>query len=364
MWRIGSPGTPLAVMLDPMRLVAMLLAALLVGGCATNTYEIPHKELVRLAQTPPEARGNKVRVVQEIGSGTTVADTQEVGPQTQIIFMPRFTIFTSPRYDRRRGHLGHGGGGITHSSGGGGGGGSADDGKALAIAVIVIAAVGLFVLAGVEGSRYDGFVQLHPMHPVHLIGKDGSYTVMPLAWIDPDAAAWTDKAIVRPNDGPWHELGRAPLTRWGGTLGLYGGTGTLRSARGDNGAGPAFTIQGGYFFNQYIGLMGDIMFAWRANATNDTLFESRYMLELQMMPLQLGILHAGGYVAGGLAYRLEDGVAGGNDGSTAYSAGGQLQLDVNTRIAITARLGVTKAHEASGFGLDRMTDLIFGLSVY
>jgi len=342
-----------------MRFIAVLMAALLVGGCAASTYRIPPNELERLAQTPPEARGQKVRVVQEIGSGTTVSNTERVGPDTQIIFMPQINIYSSPRYQRGS-HIG-GGSGI---KGGKISGGSGSDGKAAAIAVIILAAVALFAVAGVEGSRYDGYVQLHPMQPVHLIGKDGSYTVMPLAWIDPLAAAWTDKAIVRPTDGPWHELGRAPLDRQGPTYGMYAGTGTLRSALGDNGAGPAFTIQGGYFFNQYVGLLADIMFAWRQNQVDDTLFESRYMLELQVMPLQAGILHAGGYVAGGLAYRFEDNVIGGNNGSEAYSAGAQLQLDINTRIALTARAGLTKAHEANGFGLDRMTDLIFGLSVY
>ncbi len=345
-----------------MRLTAVLVAATLFGACATNSYRIPPKELERLAQTAPETRGQKVHVVQEIGSGTQVNNTERVGSDTQIIFIPQINIGTSPRYQRGSG-VG-GGGGIKGGGIKGGGGGS--DGKAAAIAVIVIAAVALFAVAGVEGGRYDGYAQLHPMHPVHLIGKDGSYTVMPLAWIDPAAAAWTDKAIIRSQDGPWNPLGRAPLDREGPTYGMYAGTGTLRSADGSNGAGPAFTIQGGYFFNQQIGILADIMFAWRQNTENRTLFESRYMLELQALPLQLGPLHGGGYVAAGLAYRAEDNVMlrKGNNGSEAYSAGAMLQLDINTRIGLTARAGFTKAHEANGFDTDRMTDLIFGLAVY
>ena len=35
-----------------------------------------------------------------------------------------------------------------------------------------------------------------------------------------------------------------------------------------------------------------------------------------------------------------------------------IQLDVNTRIALTARFGLTRAHE------ERMTDALVGLSVY
>jgi hypothetical protein len=351
-----------------MRFLAITMAALLLGGgCVANTYRIPNSELQQLAQTKPEERGKKVRVIQEIGQGTVVNNTERVGVDTQIIFVPQININTGPRY-QRGGVAGGGrvGGGGTKI----GGGGSGSDGKAAAIAILVIAIGAMFVVAGIEGSRYDGHAQLHPMHPVHLIGKDGGYTIMPLAWIDPQAAEWTHKAIVRPQDGPWNPLGRGPLDRTGPTYGVYGGTGTLRSADGTNGAGPAFTIQLGYYFNQYIGLMGDLMFAWRTNSVGGVLYESRYMLELQVMPLQAGIFHAGGYVGAGWAYRFEDDVLDrvGNNGTGAQTAGAMVQLDINTRIALTARMGITKAHEA-GFGqgnsvTDRMTDIIFGLSIY
>ncbi len=340
-----------------MRLLSVVMAASLIGGCAANSYRIPSGELERIANSPPEQRGQKVRVIQEIGSGTVTNQTEHVGPSTQIIFIPQININTGPRYSRGNG--GVAGGGI----GGGGGksiGGSGSDGKAAAIAVIVLAAIGIFVIAGVEGSRFDGYAQLHPMHPVHLIGKDGGYTIMPLAWIDPEAAAWTDKAIVRPDQGPWNQLERAPLWRTGPSLSMYGGTGMLSSADGTVAAGPAFTIQGGFYLNQYIGIMGDIMFGWRNNEDNGIAFESRYMLELQAMPLQLGILHAGGYVGGGWAYRAEDQVRdrAGNSGTEALMAGAMLQLDINTRLALTARAGIVKAHN------ERMGDFLFGLSVY
>lgn len=341
-----------------MRLLAITLAASLIGGCAANSYRIPNGELERIASQAPEQRGQKVRVIQEIGSGTVTNNTETVGPNTQIVFIPQINISTGPRYTRGNGGVVGGGGG-----GGGGvkiGGGGGSDGKAAAIAVIVLAAIGIFVLAGVEGSRFDGYAQLHPMHPVHLIGKDGGYTIMPLAWIDPAAAAWTDKAIVRPDQGPWRQLERAPLWRTGPSLSMYAGSGLLSSADGTVAAGPAFTIQGGFYLNQHIGIMGDIMFGWRNNSENGIAFESRYMLELQAMPLQLGILHAGGYVGGGYAYRAEDGVRDreGNSGTEALTAGAMLQLDINTRIALTARTGIVKAHG------ERMGDFLFGISVY
>jgi hypothetical protein len=346
-----------------MRLLCVFLAAMLIGGCGANSYRIPPSELARLAQTQPEQRGQKVRVIQEIGSGTVTNQHEAVGPNTQIIFVPQINISTGPRYQRGSRYSGGGGGGSWRGGkigGGGGGGGGGSDGKAAAIAIIVLAAIGLFVVAGVEGSRFDGYAQLHPMHPVHLIGKDGGYTIMPLAWIDPAAAEWTDKAVVRPDQGPWNQLERAPLWRTGPSLSMYAGTGFLSSADGSVAAGPAFTIQGGFYLNQHIGLMGDIMFGWRENDVGGIAFESRYMLELQAMPLQLGIVHAGGYVGAGWAYRAEDQVLdrAGNSGTEAYTAGAMLQLDINTRLALTARAGVVAAHG------ERMSDLLFGLSVY
>ena len=342
--------------------VAVVVAALMItSGCAANSYRIPHDDLQRLATAPPEVRSQRVRVIQELG-GTDVPAAQPVDGETQVVVGgPRVSISGSGTWHGGRfssggsgGRWGSRGGG----GGGGGGGGSGSDGKAAAIAFLVIAAVALFAVAGVEGSRFDGWASLHPMHPVHLIGKDGGYTVLPLAWIDPATAAWADKAIVRPSEGPWVPLERHPLHRTGPTYSMYGGVGTLRSAHGDLGSGPAFTVQAGYFPTQQVGLVGSVFFGWRENRTLDTLFESRYTLELQAMPLALGRLHAGFYAGAGGAYRFEDGVPNGDSGSQALTGGAMFQLDVNTRIALTARLGLAKAHE------ERMSDVLFGISVY
>ena len=250
-------------------------------------------------------------------------------------------------------HRGTGGGG-GHS----GGGGSAGDGKAYAIAVIVVAATALVVAAAVEGSRFDGYANIHPMMPVHLFGRDGGYTVLPLAWIDPQTASWADHAIVRENEGPWQPLERAPLDRAGLTYAMFGGIGSYKSADGSVENGTATTIQLGVFPEQHVGVVGSIFFGWRDNAVNETLFESRYTLELQGYPIVAGPLHAGLYGGGGAAYRWEDGIPGGNSGSMALIGGAMFQLDFNTRLALTARLGQTYAHS------ERMSDLMIGLAVY
>jgi hypothetical protein len=339
-------------------LVAVFVAGLLIAtGCVANSYRIPNGELQRLAATPPEARGQHVRVIQEVGA-TEVPAAPAVEANTEVVIVPQINVSVSP--DRRR-HTGGWAGSSGRTGRGGGlklGGGGGSDGKAAAVVFLVIAAVALVAVAGVEGSRFDGWAQLHPMHPVHLLGRDGGYQVMPLAWIDPETAAWTRKAIVKPTEGPFHQLGRAPLDRAGPTYAMFGGTGSLRSAYGDLGLGPAFTVQLGYFPVQQIGLLGSVFFGWRDNRVGETLFESRYTLELQALPVAAGRLHAGLYGGIGAAYRFEDGIENGNSGTRALTGGGMFQLDVNTRIALTARFGLAMAHEES------MRDILFGMSVY
>jgi hypothetical protein len=196
------------------------------------------------------------------------------------------------------------------------------------------------------------------MQPIYLYGSDGTLTAMPLAWLDPQTAMMTDHAIVRSSEGPWRELGRAPLSRHGLTYALFGGLGTYASADGSVATGTATTIQFGYFFDQHIGLVASQFFGWRDNAVNQTLFESRSMLELQGYLGQAGPLHFGLYGGGGGAYRWEDGIVGGKAGSLAVDGGALFQLDINTRLAITGRLGETYGHG------ERMSDAMIGLAVY
>ena len=348
-----------------MRFVSVVLAAsVFTTGCASSTYKIPGKELERLSMTAPETRTHRVRVQQELGDAD-VGPPQPVTAETQVVFFPHINVH-GPHERRRYYHTnsswgsGRGGsvGGRPKSTGGLKLNGGAGDGKGAAIAILVVAAVALVAVAAVEGSRFDGYAQLHPMHPVYLVGRDGGRVVMPLAWVDPQTAAWAKYGLVRRNEGPWHELERAPLDREGWNYSMYGGIGTFESADGSKGSGTATTLQLGYFPSHPIGIVGSVFFGWRENRVEETLFESRYTLELQGYPIHTGPFQVGGYIGGGAAYRFEDGIAGGNAGSTALIGGGMLQLDVNTRIALTARLGLTRAHG------ERMTDAMIGLSVY
>ena len=361
--------------MERMRFTAVVLAGALLAGCGANSYKIREDELVRLASLPPEQRGQRVRVAQETHDAD-YGPPQPVNAETQVVIFPGGDVYGPER--RRYYTYGNGGGNVNvgnwngvskapHGGGGGGGGGmhlgggGGGDGKAEAIVILAAAAIILVAVAAVEGSRFDGYAELHPMQPVHLFGKDGGYTVLPLAWIDPQTAAWADHAIIRTTEGPFRPLERAPLDRQGPTYAMMGGTGTYKSADGSKGAGVATSIQIGYFFTQEVGLVGNIFFGWRDNAVGDVLFESRYTAELHAYPVHSGPLHLGLYGGGGAAYRWEDYpgvIGGGNSGTEAFVGGALLQLDINTRLALTGRLGLTYAHD------EQMSDAMFGLSVY
>jgi hypothetical protein len=318
------------------------------AGCA-NTYKIPGTELARLAAIPPEQRGQHVRVIQDWNESRVPA-AHPVTAETQIIIVPDIEV----------------GGGVTYTRPGAGGRyngggfhiGNGSNSKNEAIAYLVLAGVALVSVAAVESSRFDGWAALHPMEPVHLIGKDGGYAVMPLAWIDPQTAAWADYAVIRSTEGPLRELERARLDRQGWTYAMYGGTGTYVSKAGELGAGPAFTVQLGGYFTPDVGLVASVFAGWRDNRVEGTLFESRYMLELQALPVHLGLFSAGVYGGAGFADRLEDSIPGGDNISLALAGGAMFQLELDTRIALTARMGISRDHDV------QMHDILVGISVF
>lgn len=329
-----------------------LAAATLTAGCASEAYRISGAELQRIARLPPEQRAQRVRVDQSLND-SDAPPAERVGDTTEIIFVPNVDVGGSIRYDHPVAAGGaHGGGGASSL-------GQAANNKDAAIAIVVIAAVALFAVAAVEGSRWDGEVAMHPMHPVHLFGRDGGYTVVPVAWIDPQLAAWADHGIVRSYEGPpWKELHRAPLWREGATYGMYGGYCSYASALGDKAFGPAFLIQGGFYPTNDFGILASVFLGWRQNQQDNTLFETRPMLEAHYLPVAAGPLHLGLFGGGGFAYRYEDGVVDGNSTSLALTGGALLELELHTRVSLTARLGTTRAHD------EQMADAMIGLAVY
>jgi len=351
------------------QLAAVVAASVLWTGCSVSTYKITNTELQRLAQQPPEARGERVRVHQQL-SEVDASGAEPVTANTQIVLFPDITVSGPRRHHYYRG--GGGGGGWSGSGGkapsghlhmpsmGGGGGGD----KGAAIAILVVAAVALFAVVAVEGSRWDGDVRLHPMHPVFLIGKGGERAILPLAWIDPETARWTEKAYVRRSDGPWDEIGRAPLDRQGWNFSMYGGPGIISGIDGSRGVGTVTEIQLGFFPVHQLGILGTLGFAWRENEVGTTNFHARYGFEAQVFPVDTGQLQVGGYLGIGGAYRSDEQYVDGfvseheSEAGRMTRGGLMLQLDLTTRIALTGRFGLTDS-----FG-EKTAESLFGLSVY
>jgi hypothetical protein len=187
-----------------------MCAVFATSACLSQSHAIPRNELQILAQADPQARGQNVRVIQGF-QGSEPPPAPRVDGSTQVSL-----VVVQPIGPQHHSHGGHGHGHGVGSIAGQSAKAAKDDGKALLI-LATIAAVGA---ALTEGMRYDGWVELHPMHPVHLYGWDGSYRWLPLAQVTPEVAAATRKAVVREGEGPWHTLGRAPLNRYppaGGT---------------------------------------------------------------------------------------------------------------------------------------------------
>ncbi|HVV82275.1 MAG TPA: hypothetical protein VHE35_04320 [Kofleriaceae bacterium] len=324
-------------------MAALGAVSVILGGCLSHGYVIPHDELVRLSQTAPGERGARVEVVQQLGEDPPPA--QGVNPDTEVVVVEQPIVIV----DDHPGYYGHHRGGGVHGGSSGGGGSGKDE----VIAALVIAATAAVTLAVTEGQRFAGDVRLHPMHPVHLWGPWGQ-GVLPLAQIDPTIAAQTTRAEVSDQEGPWLELDRAPLDRKGWTYAMLAGAAQLRADDGRE-LGPAFHVQLGRYPSQRWGLVMDWTAAWRDTSTHDELLDLRWGLELQALPLAAGRLHAGGFLNGSYAWRSVGDV----DESSLVSGGGALvQVELSTYLALTGRVGILHA-----WG-ELTRDVTVGLSIF
>jgi hypothetical protein len=321
-------------------------------GCLSNHYVIPRRDLMAMSQQAPDERARSVRIIQEFSTSTGPPPAPETRAGAVVIVDPvpgPGVVGVGPSPRRRRGVGGRKGFSSRKLAKA-----KADDSKA----VVVLAVLAAFGLAATEGARYDGWVQLHPMHPVHLYFPDGSYTWMPLAQLDPETARWATKAYVRDSEGPWSPQGRAPLDRVGLSYSVYLGGGQFISGDGSSNAGFMSHIQFGVFPSQIVGINLDIGLGWADNAIGDTIFDSRYALELDVLPIAAGPFHAGGFGQIGTSYRLEDGVTGEDRYDLMFGGGGLLQLEWTTRLALSARAGVNRLYG------EYVADFGIGLSIY
>lgn len=322
------------------------LTALIASGCLGNSYTIPKRDLAALSQIEPARRGDQVRVIQRFSTSDHPPEATPVHASTNIVIV-------GGSGSRRRSGVSAGAGGIASKSSKAAKG-AAEDSKFW----IVLAAVAAVGLAATEGARFDGWARLHPMHPVHLFGPYGEYAAVPLAHIDPETAAWARRAIVVESEGPWQPLARAPLNRIGFTYSVLMGAAEQPSADDSEGNGFMSHIQFGFFPSQTTGIQLDIGLGFRDNAAEETIFDGRYALELDYIPVELGKLHLGVFGQVGIGVRLEDGIQGGDRRGMLYGGGALAQLELTTRLALTARLQATRFYDTT------VSDFGLGLSIY
>ena len=314
--------------------------SLVLTGCLSSTHVIPREELHRLATIPPEQRGQRVRVIQGGPGAESPPEAPRVGAST-VIIVGAGPVWSPPAYARPSARS------------------SSDEAKWW----LVVAAVAAVVLVFTEGMRFDGWVQLHPMHPIHLFGPNGEWTWVPLAQLDENAASWATKGFIRPSEGPWTELEHAPLDRVGFNYNLLLGTGEVTGVDGTRRAGFLGHIELGYFPHPFVGVLLDIGLGWRSNGPYNDIFQSRWALEIQALPLVARPFHAGVWGEVGGAWRLED-IPTENfivtyGRSSFLAAGGvMMQLELTARLALTGRAGIALLDS------DKALEATIGVSIY
>ena len=228
------------------RLLTYSLILVLPSACLSQSHVIPPRELHRLAVSDPATRGERVRVVQGWYTESDPAEAPNATSQTFVALDLSLGPTHAggpppPRGPQAPGPAGPKPGLSSSSKASS----EADDAYWLVIAAVAVG-VGLAVT---EGVRYDGWVRLHPMHPVHLWGPNGEYTWLPLSQLTPATADWARKALVRPSEGPWQTLGRAPLGRAGFTYGFTLGAAQMPSVYDTLEIGFQSHIKFGFFLS-------------------------------------------------------------------------------------------------------------------
>jgi len=311
---------------------ALAIVAALSGlGCLSNTYTVRQKELQRLVTVAPEKRGEKVEVVQRVGADEAPS-AEPVESRTSVVVVG---VLPLPGPGP---HHHHHGGAVAPASRSP----NASADKSAAVALAAVVGIGTTIaLAATEGARYDGWVRVHPMHPVHLRFNDGSYEWLPLAHLDQNAAGAATEAYLNENEGPWLRLGRAPLNRVGGAFGFALGTGALNSAASNTVWGLLARLELGGYFTKQIGLLAALGLGTGVGGTGKTTFNARYAAEARYYPIRWDVLELGLYATGGYSQSSADmpTYEWSKDGWF-YGGGGLVEIELSTRLALTLRGGV------------------------
>ncbi|PTL77974.1 hypothetical protein DAT35_40810 [Vitiosangium sp. GDMCC 1.1324] len=330
---------------------------MLTSGCLGHFYEIPRTELERLAQTPPQERGQSVYAVQQF---TTAWEpeaappwipTEEPPPGYSLhlhgYWVPSFygdfgePYYAPPPYNPPE--LVHDATPVSGSSSGGsvstGGGGSVgnigdikDVGVLLAVAVVVGVAVGVG-LAATEGARYEGQVAVHPHHPLHLLDTHGAQRIVALDELTLADLSNIDSATLSGEEGAGMWLrGAAPLNRKGFSYQFGAGYDSL-ALPGMNQRSLGYHFAFGYYPAKKFGLLAHTRMQF-----DDSFYNVRLGLEAQWSPIVLWRLHLGPFVGGGQSWSASAGWLPDTHEQRPYVSFGALaELEISTRLGLTFR---------------------------
>lgn len=355
------------------------------GGCLSNTYEVPRDELQRLISLPGDQRGGNVHAVQRFGTaedpppaprwsgqGSPYGMQQGVAPG--VYMGPYFYPYGAPYHHPvvvDYGYEAQGsssyeptgapsvpGSGQAHAAAG------RSDAKEAIAAVVAVAVVVGVSLAVTEGARYDGAVAVHPKHPVHLMGPGYQHEVVALDELGPQHLRDDWDAVITGGEGAglWRR-GRRPLDREGMTYQMGFGSAAASLPDATEVGGGMGELQVGYFPNQYTGLLMTGAYSSGIARGGDYL-SWRVGLEGKWYPIEILRLHVGGYGGFGQEWLMAGSGLPETDTTRPYVGyGGLLEFDLTTRLSLTLKVG---AQWLPTLDLqDRTTPtLAFGLAVY
>jgi hypothetical protein len=391
-------------------LVALAFGVQATTGCLSNEYSISKDELTRVVQLPPNARGERVKILQSLGERRNEPVPPSgppapwVGPRLPADPPPPVIVESEPAPQIYvEGDLDiplpHGGGPrpapppvrggswrapgrAPGGSGGGTGGnvagkageaalkgGGSGKGEELAVLAVVVAAAAVFTAVGLaasEGARFDGYTQIRPEQPVHLKNAAGQELHVPLGALTSEEVAEATEAKVMDDEGyGLRLLDRRPLDRVGATFKVTLGPLFEPPAAGDPAqetlSGFSSTIQVGGYFTQGLGLVGSLSLGGGSDSAGHTFQRHGVGLELQALPLRVGPLALGGFGHGGLQM-----VGAGDDFTSGPALGGGvlLELALSTRLAFALRGDWTATNLQDRHGWIGNGSVTAGLSIY
>lgn len=179
------------------------------------------------------------------------------------------------------------------------------------------------------------------MHTVHLFGPYGDHLALPLAALTLEHTEWAAHAVVIEDEGPLVHLERAPLNRRGMTFGLAGGYNSLDATRDSRTHGGSLRLELGGFPTQWLGILATMNVGF-GERSRQTVINTRFGGELQIIPLGIGRFHAGLFgQAGWQQARRSDEFGPYRERGGYYGGGALFQLEMTTRSAVTLRGGVS-----------------------